>query len=123
MSNNRKIASLIALLAIVFVFIGAIVSYDLEQYNSKNLKSTQNSEDTLVAIRVTGEAENKNVLVTDRFTGKLEKDSQVISIGSDGSMYVVKGGTVLVSDMVIGKNEETTSVYRIDDTRKSVSTN
>ena len=123
MSNNRKIASLIALLAIVFVFIGAIVSYDLEQYNLRTLKGTQSSEETLVAIRVTEEAENKNVLVTDRFTGKLEKDSQVISIGSDGSMYVVKGGTVLASDMVIGTNEESTSVYRINDVEKSVSTN
>ncbi len=123
MSNNRKIASLIALLAIVFVFIGAIVSYDLEQYNLKALKGTENSEDTLVAIRVTEEVANKNVLVTDRFTGKLEKDSEVISIGSDGSMYVVKGGTVLASDMVIGTNEETTSVYRINDVEKSVSTN
>ncbi len=123
MSNNRKIASLIALLAIVFVFIGAIVSYDLEQYNLRTLKGTQSSEETLVAIRVTEEAENKNILVTDRFTGKLEKDSQVISIGSDGSMYVVKGGTVLASDMVIGTNEESTSVYRINDVEKSVSTN
>ena len=123
MSNNRKIASLIALLAIVFVFIGAIVSYDLEQYNSRNSKDVENVQDTLVAVRVTEETENKNVLVTDRFTGKLEKDSQVISIGSAGSMYVVKGGTVLASDMIIGTNEETTSVYRIDDARKSSSTN
>lgn len=123
MSSNKKIVGLIALLAVIFMFIGALVSYDLQEYNSRQLRSVANGDDTLAVVTTTTEAKNGNVLVSDRFTGKLEKDAKVVAVGEDGSMYVVKSGTVLVSDMVVGTNDESISVYRINDPEKSVSTN
>ena len=46
-----------------------------------------------------------------------------ITVVRKARMYVVKNGTVLVSGMVVKTNGESTSVYRIDEPAKSVSTN
>ena len=122
MSENKKIAMLIVLLAIVFGLIGALVSYDLKQYDMK-IENVLNGEDNLIEVSQSNEIKNNNVLVTDKFTGKLEKDAKVIAVGSDGSMYIVTEGTILVSDMVIKNTQETTSVYRVNEPAKFVSTN
>ncbi len=121
MSSNGKIVGLIVVLAIIFAFIGALVSYDLQQYNLKQTQKVIGKSDTLVELESSSESKNTNVLVNDRFTGKLEADSNVVAIGEDGSMYIVKKGTVLVSDMVVQNSEETILVYRINDPEKSVS--
>lgn len=123
MSNNRKIVGLITLLAVIFGLIGALVSYDLQDYNSRQARSVANGDNTLAVVKTTSDAKSNNVIVSDRFTGKLEKDANVVAVGDDGSMYVVRGGTILASNMIVGNNDDTVSVYRIDEPAKSVSTN
>lgn len=121
MSETKNLATLIIILAVIFGLIGALVSYDLQQYNSKIGKSVKGGDESLIEVKSDDISTNTRVMVTDRFVGKLDKNSKVVAIGDDGSMYVVRGGTVLASDMVVGTNEDTTSVYRINDPEKSVS--
>ena len=113
MSENKNIVGLIVALAIVFGLIGALVSYDMNQYNAKAVNRISNGDDALVSVSSATVVNNNDVIVSDRFVGKLEKDANVVAVGKDGSMYVVKGGTVLVSDMVVKTYGQDTSVYRI----------
>ncbi len=123
MSYNNNIVGLIVALALVFGLIGAFVSYNLEQANIKNFNKVDTGKDSIISVSSTSTKNSNEVIVNDRFVGKLDKNSKVVAVGKDGSMYVVKNGAVLVSDMIVKTNGEDTSVYRIDEPAKSVSTN
>ena len=130
MDRNNSVLSLIAVLLILLFSMVLVYSYGNGLIsNSENrvvvdINDTKEGEVPVYRVISTGkeiEVENKNVIVNDRFVGKLEKDARVVSISSDGQAYNVRDGVVLVSDMVVSSDEESYKVYRIEDPEKSVS--
>lgn len=123
MSENNSIVGLIVALAIVFGLIGAFVSYDLNQYRENPVSKVSKGDNVLISVSQTNNVNNNQVIVNDRFVGKLDKNANVVAIAKDGSMYLVKGGAVLVSDMVVTTNGVDTTVYRVNEPLKLVSSN
>lgn len=126
LNQTHKIIVLLLSLAVIFVLLGWIISFNLtlSDENSVIDSTRAKTHSTTIVFEAEREVESsKKILVTDRFVGKLDKDADIIAISSSGDAYSVKSGVLLTSGMVISSNEEAYSIYRIDEPAKSVSSN
>lgn len=118
MENINKLVKSLLILVIIFASIGWILSYQDSLESSTETKMEKESQEILTFIGTKSIPKN-NVLVTDRYVNKLDKDAQIITIGSDGAMYNVQNGVVLADNMVIKQDSESASVLRINQLRNS----
>jgi hypothetical protein len=113
MAYEKRVATLIVILAVVFALIGFNLTQDIDSSSSFVNQTSQEIKyiETTANVSVSG---TRN-LVSDRFSKSSVDEGQIIVIGSDGSKYVVQKGTVLVDDKVIRVTEEEASVIVLED--------
>jgi len=134
MSGKKNINTLLVwLLLVVILIIGVLFlkypslinsnlfSQNVNLENSFKSGNYENSEFSSSSSSNVVKSSSKRTIVTDRFVRKLDKNGNIVVMGSDGSMYNVKKGSVLVSGMVISVDEDSYDVYNIDSPVKSVS--
>jgi hypothetical protein len=121
--ETHKIVVLLLSLAVIFVLLGWIISFNLTLQDTSEFDEVKvKPHSTTIIFEAEKEVEStKTVLVTDRFVGKLDKDANVIAISSNGDAYAVQSGVLLADDMVISSSEEAYSIQRLDEPSKSVS--
>ena len=128
MAQGKSIFSLAFLLLIIIVVIGVVYTV----YGDQNYTHSKWDKDVEVAksndvefVEVVGERQvSENVvLIHDKFVGTYDKDANIIVIDSSGNAYNFKSGVVLADSSVMRSNDEEHSVRRLDNERKSVSSN
>ncbi|MCA9495517.1 MAG: hypothetical protein KC589_01125 [Nanoarchaeota archaeon] len=126
---NDNIMGRAILLLIVLIGIGYLYSYSdsdiLNTNEETEIEESQKEKEKVsyIELKKTKEVSNKNVVVSDKYVGKLNVGEAVVVKDKDGSAYIVTKGTVLVEGMLITANEKESSVYKIDEPIKSVSSN
>ena len=133
MRNNNLISKLTIILFITVILIGGILYLKYNQnYNQDNsfVNNVGNEQENIKGnnmgyIEVSSEVEKPThrTIVSDKFVSKLDPNSNIVVLGEDGRIISVDKGVVLVSGVVINSQEDSYSVYRIDNPEKSVSTN
>lgn len=128
MANSESIMGRAILLIIVIMSIGYLYSCsnsDILEFDEEiKIQEAQKKEKTsYIELKATKEVPSERVVVSDKYVGKLNAGDAVIVKNKDGSAYIVTKGTVLVDDMLITANEEESTVYKIKEPIKSVSSN
>ncbi len=118
---HKNLATLIIILVVVFTAIGALYSYKIESEmtNAEGVKNT----DSLIEFYSNVAIPSKRVVVTENLVNDFSSDSTVVVLGNDGSLVSVRGGAVLTGGNVINVEDESTSIYNIENPEKSVKTN
>lgn len=111
MSENNKILTLILLLLVVLVMILGVYSYNQNNSSSsiRNNFDTINSTNSYIQINTIVEKPTNKVLINDKFTGKLNKDGNLLVASEDGSIYNIKKGVVLVDGNIVEVSKEESS--------------
>ena len=122
MGKGRDIVVLILLLAVVLVSFLVLLTYS-QNVNNASEKSEFKSSASYTIVSGEREITSNRIIASDRYVGDLNTDGQIIVIGSSGSAYIIENGVVLVDGMVISASEDSYSIYRINDARKSISSN
>lgn len=121
MKQNNSIFYLVAILAIIIALIAGIYSY---KYNPVNINEEKvNTSYNYVEFNSNNEKPSNRVIINDKFVSDVDKNSNIVVLGNDGTISNVKNGRVLVSNSVITSNDEEYSVYKINNPEKSVSSN
>ena len=124
MVDEKKIYSLVALLAVILALMGVILVFN-EQNAEMNLISDKKLE-TYDYVEITSnvsKASKRTNIVTSDYVRDLDSDANLVIMTEDGSAYVVRKGNVMVDDRVVTINDEEKSVYYINEPVKSVSSN
>ena len=132
--NNNSIFNLVIILAILLGLIAGIYSYNYNlESNANNAINNNNnnqinnrsinSQNEILIFNSKVSKNTKRTIVDNKFVAKLDKNSNIVVMGEDGSIYSVKKGAVLVSGVVIDAKDDSYSVYNIKSPEKSVSTN
>ncbi len=124
MAKSNSITKLILILVIVSILIGVLLSYKYNPINKNMDSEITQTGDCTSYIEIMNEVEKptSRTIVSDKYVSKLDKDSNIVVLGEDGRIISVKKGAVLVSGVVIEADDESYSVYNIDEPEKSVST-
>lgn len=127
MVENKLSQSLVVAFFIVMIAYFAVWFFATSQVvdEAVNLKQdlTNNFTPRTEYIVVEGEktVHNSNkVIINDKYVGKIDKDGSIVAVSKSGQAYNVANGVVLADDMVISANDESYSVYRVNDPEKSV---
>lgn len=109
----------LTLTALLIVIIGAMAILYTENYGENNYKDKKKShmEDDYLEIEGTKYIKNNNVIVSDRFTGKIQEDANVVVLGKNGQIVDIHKGIVLTDEMVIEVREEGVTVLSLDNMR------
>ena len=122
-NKNNSIIGLVIVLAIIVGLISGLLSYKYNPVSINNNNDKENISNNQILIFNSKQNKSSNrVLVNDKFVAKLDRDSNIVVMGEDGSLYSVKNGAILVSGVVINVKDDSYSVYKINSPEKSVST-
>lgn len=113
----------IAAYFVVWFIVGTAIMNNLEAQEELVLEDEFAPRTELVGVQ-SGERvvpSTNKVIISDKFVGTVDKDGSIVAISENGQAYNVANGVVLADDMVISANDESYSVYRVNDPEKSVS--
>jgi hypothetical protein len=120
MENTSKLTNSILLLIVIFGAMGWIISYQSENEMSSDIFEKKSGEISVIKFSKNTQIESERPeLVTDRYVNTLDVNDNVITIGSDGSMYNVRNGVVLADNMIIKKSQDESSNVRLHQLRNS----
>lgn len=111
MSESNKILTLVLLLLVVLAMILGVYSYNQDNslISIKDNFDTINSTNSYIQINTVVEKPTNTVLINDRFTGKLNKNGNLLVASEDGSIYQIREGVVLVDGNIVEVSKEESS--------------
>lgn len=112
-------------LGLVFIILVIAIASLYELKESEKVVDMNRSKSTVVYAEIIGEKEvpSNQVIVNEKFAGRVDEDAKIIVFRDNGQIYDVKSGVVLIDDNYISNTEEGYTVYNINDPEKVVYTN
>ena len=118
--SNKTISSLVVALVVVLALIGFLYSLGVDYEKVQDVTKDNFGGNSLDIVTMEVQKSNSNIVISDRFVGKVDSDSTIISISNNGKIRIVEEGVVLIDGKIISVEGESTSIYNIKSPSKSI---
>lgn len=123
MSKNNQIWNLTLLLILIICAILYLGVSNLNiNLNNQPTNKQSNVTNNYLEITSTTTKPTNRVIVSDRFTGTLQKDANVVVVGEDGSIHKIEEGVVLIDGVLVEAQDNSYQILRVNSPQNFVQT-